>query len=178
MHHGSSSTLRQIRHRRQWFPKARDTPLTEKFSCYFQANDSVSASPRLASSCPCNLSRKTRHTCASALCKVALRFPEPVRFDAYCFLKGLADAADMFPLVANDRRRDFNYLTDDADGDDNADGDATRRVEDRAVPEDEYWREQEELAERIQAGEMSRGFSQNGYHKDGSYVTYLPRWNG
>lgn len=43
---------------------------------------------------------QTRHTCASALCKVALRLPDPVRFDAYCFLKGLADAADVFPLVA------------------------------------------------------------------------------
>ena len=55
----------------------------------------------------CNLSSlflvarsQTRHTCASALCKIALRLPEPVRFDAYCFLKGLVDAAAIFPLTA------------------------------------------------------------------------------
>lgn len=43
---------------------------------------------------------QTRYTCASALCKIALRLPDPVRFDAYCFLKGLADAAALFPLTA------------------------------------------------------------------------------
>ncbi|CAM9506983.1 unnamed protein product [Laminaria digitata] len=43
---------------------------------------------------------QTRHTCASALCKIALRLPDPVRFDAYCFLRGLVDAAAIFPLTA------------------------------------------------------------------------------
>lgn len=83
---------------------------------------------------------KTRHTCASALCKVALRLPDPVRFDAYCFLKGLADAADVFPLIKSHGRT--------------AMGSAACVDETRASSLDDYWREQEDLTERIERGKQ------------------------
>lgn len=76
---------------------------------------------------PC-LAAQTRHTCVSALCKMALRLPEPVRFDVYCFLKGLAGAADVFSFIARG-------------GDTSADA------------AEMYWRAQEELADKIEAGE-------------------------
>lgn len=71
----------------------------------------------------------------SALCKIALRLPHPVRFDVFCFLKGLADVADVFPLVKHGGR---GYA---AHGGGNGEGSLKG-----------YWQEQEELAERIETG--------------------------
>lgn len=79
---------------------------------------------------------QTRHTCASALCKIALRLPEPVRFDAYCFLKSLASSADVFSLVTP-----RSETLSNTDGVDNA-----------AALKD-YRGEQEALMERIERGE-------------------------
>lgn len=83
---------------------------------------------------------KTRYTCASALCKMALRLPEPVRFDAYCFLKGLADAASLFPLVGPHGESDPPAVEACSGAG-------------RARLLDVYKREQEVLSERIENGE-------------------------
>eukprot|EP00752_Nemacystus_decipiens_P001833 g1768.t1 len=89
---------------------------------------------------------QTRYTCASALCKIALRLPDPVRFDAYCFLKGLADSAALFPLVvqrpSEERERDRIPTTaSDAEGDSGRDGDGLLEG---------FRREQELLSERME----------------------------
>lgn len=102
----------------------------------------------LVSSCPlCFVlllrAAQTRQTCASALCKVALRLPNPVCFDAYCFLKGLADAADVFPLVAP---RGGSVGTGRGTGVVGG-GDGGGLLE-------SYRKEQEEFSERIEAGEF------------------------
>lgn len=86
------------------------------------------------------LREKTRYTCASALCKIALRLPDPVRFDAYCFLKGLADAASLFPLVAPHGETNPPASEEACSG-----GGATGML-------DVYRREQELLSERIENG--------------------------
>lgn len=96
--------------------------------------------PALPCSPSVSHSPKTRHTCASALCKVALRLPDPVRFDAYCFLKGLADAADVFPLIKPHGRTGMGSSAGVGQADDSA-----------LVG---YLREQEELVDRIEAGEI------------------------
>lgn len=80
---------------------------------------------------------QTRYTCASALCKVALRLPDPVRFDVYCFLKGLADAAALFPLDAPSGVVPETGSGSGGGGDGSLEG---------------YRREQELLAERIENG--------------------------
>lgn len=71
---------------------------------------------------------------------MALRLPDPVRFDVYCFLKGLADAADVFPLLKSH--------------DQTVPGSAACVDDTHAGSLDDYWREQEELAERIETGKM------------------------
>ena len=102
---------------------------------------------------------QTRHTCASALCKIALRLPDPVRFDAYCFLKGLADSAALFPLVEQQQQpRQEGH------------GDATAAPEAEAGAGggggdgllDGYRREQELLSERIENGASARAWGFNG----------------
>lgn len=71
---------------------------------------------------------------------MALRLPDPVRFDAYCFLKGLADAADMFPLVPPQ------------EGSGTAQGSSTS-VEDED-PLEFHRREQEALSEKFESGAL------------------------
>lgn len=101
---------------------------------------------------------QTRHTCASALCKIALRLPDPVRFDAYCFLKGLADSAALFPLVEQQQQPRQGH------------GDATAAPEAEAGAGggggdgllDGYRREQELLSERIENGASARAWGFNG----------------
>ncbi|CAN0418839.1 unnamed protein product [Ectocarpus sp. 12 AP-2014] len=73
---------------------------------------------------------QTRSTCASALCKIALRLPDPIRFDAYCFLQGLADSAALFPLVSSRQ-----------DNDPGCSGEGLLEG---------HWREQEALFERME----------------------------
>lgn len=88
---------------------------------------------------------QTRYTCASALCKIALRLPDPVRFDAYCFLKGLADSAALFPLVVQQPRGegDGDATAPDAGAGAGGAGDGLLQG---------YRREQELLSERVENG--------------------------
>lgn len=89
---------------------------------------------------------QTRHTCASALCKIALRLPEPVRFDAYCFLKSLASSADIFSLVTprSETLTSADRVHPHINGHDGFDN---------AVALKAYRGEQEDLMERIERGE-------------------------